>query len=452
MTVAPEVSAGLRAYPAYRDSGVPWIGEVPTSWGTEPLKSLVRFQGGHTPRDEPHLWNGGVPWVSPKDMKTPVIEATEDTVSLAATHEGNLNLHPSESVLLVVRSGILRHKLPVALNAVPATVNQDMKVLRCSGRLAPKFLYYFFEGLGSALLPVLQKVGATVESISMAALRGLLTPVPPFPEQQAIAAFLNRETARIDELLREQEALLEDLAMRRDALVFERATKGLGGVPLQESGVAWAGQVPAHWEVVKLRSIARLESGHTPSRSRPEYWENCTIPWVSLSDVRRFRDGRLKYIEDTEEKISELGMAHSSARLLPRGTVILSRTASVGFSAILGIDMATTQDFANWVCGPRLLPEYLLYVLRGMKHEFARLMMGSTHQTIYMPDIRELQVPLPPPEEQQAIVQHLNTQLAQIDALTEEVRGSIALMRQHRSVLITAAVTGKIDVRSRVSS
>jgi type I restriction modification DNA specificity protein len=155
----------------------------------------------------------------------------------------------------------------------------------------------------------------------------------------------------------------------------------------KDSGVPWLGEIPAHWEVRKTKFAAALRSGHTPSRQHPEYWEDCTIPWFGLADVWQIRDGQKEYVTDTAEKISALGLANSSARLLPKGTVILSRTASVGFSAILGVDMATTQDFVNWVCGPTLRPEYLLYVFRSMQPEFRGLTMGSTHQTIYMPDV-----------------------------------------------------------------
>jgi type I restriction enzyme S subunit len=167
--------------------------------------------------------------------------------------------------------------------------------------------------------------------------------------------------------------------------------------PTKPSGLGWADEVPAYWDVAKICLVARLESGHTPSRLHPEYWEpdDCTIPWFALSDVWQLREGVQEYLDDTKEKISPRGMANSAARLLPAGTVVLSRTASVGFSGIMSKPMATTQDFANWVCGPRLQPEYLLYALRAMEDEFQRMTMGSTHQTIYMPDIRRLSIPVP---------------------------------------------------------
>jgi type I restriction enzyme S subunit len=185
----------------------------------------------------------------------------------------------------------------------------------------------------------------------------------------------------------------------------------------KDSGVEWLGEIPAHWKAARTKFAARLRSGHTPSRQQPEYWLNCTIPWFGLADVWQIRDGRTEYVSETAEKISELGLANSAARLLPRGTVILSRTASVGFSAIMAVDMATTQDFVNWVCGPSLRPEYLLYVFRSMEHEFNRLMMGSTHQTIYMPDVSRFTTPIPPLHEQDQIVTQIRRETARIDAL-----------------------------------
>lgn len=218
----------------------------------------------------------------------------------------------------------------------------------------------------------------------------------------------------------------------------------------KDSGVEWLGEVPEHWVVLPIRLVAKLESGHTPSRSHPEYWENCTVSWFSLADVWQIRERQAERISETKEKVSDFGLANSSVRLLPKGTVMLSRTASVGFSAIMDADMATTQDFANWVCGQLLLPDYLLFVFRSMRSEFQRLMMGSTHNTIYMPDIKSLRVALPPIAEQRFIVGFIRRETTKLDALTTEAQRAILLLQERRTALISAAVTGKIDVRGLV--
>ena len=153
---------------------------------------------------------------------------------------------------------------------------------------------------------------------------------------------------------------------------------------------------PTGWRWARLTEAARIESGHTPSRRHPEYW-NGTTPWLSLKDIRSLSGN---YILDTVDKPTLLGIDHSSARILPKGTVALCRTASVGNAVILGRDMATSQDFVNWVCGPELVPEYLLHALRASATTFATEKQGTTHKTIYMPVLSRLWVLLPPSTEQ----------------------------------------------------
>jgi type I restriction enzyme S subunit len=156
--------------------------------------------------------------------------------------------------------------------------------------------------------------------------------------------------------------------------------------------------------------------------------EECTIPWFTLGDIWQVRQARKKYVRETNEKISPTGIANSAARLLPAGTVILSRTASVGFPAILAVPMATTQDFANWICGPQIVPEYLYFVLRAMCPELHRLMIGSTHQTIYLPDVHAFRMPLPPLEEQAEIVSLLMSEEERIDALMAKKERAVELL------------------------
>jgi type I restriction enzyme S subunit len=173
----------------------------------------------------------------------------------------------------------------------------------------------------------------------------------------------------------------------------------------------------SRFRTVPYQLYARVGSGHTPSRKVDEYWEDCSTPWITTGDVKHLRSGTVQVLNDTEEKISELGLANSSARIHPAGTVVLSRTASVGFSAIMGTDMATSQDFHTWTPGPELEPRFLLWVLRAMKAvgDFDRLMYGSTHKTIYKPDLDELRGPLPDLETQRRIADWLDVETERIN-------------------------------------
>lgn len=197
------------------------------------------------------------------------------------------------------------------------------------------------------------------------------------------------------------------------------------------------------WPRVQIRKVARLGTGHTPSRSVEAYWEptECTIPWLTLADVWQLRDGSVSVVHETKEKISPLGLANSAAVRHPAGTVAFSRTASVGFSCILGTDMATSQDFVTWTCGPKLDARYLLWALRAERDDVLRRTQGSTHKTIYMPDIEQLTIPLPPLDEQRRAVESLDAATARIDEVIEKRSATLSLLAERARALVEAELS-----------
>ena len=243
-----------------------------------------------------------------------------------------------------------------------------------------------------------------------------------------------------------KERLIELLQEKRTALITRAVTKGLDpNVPMKDSGVEWLGEIPAHWEVKRIKWAARMESGHTPDKKVDSYWQGGDIPWVSLADTGHLRE--VDYISNTAVMTTSDGIAHSSAHVLPAGTVLFSRDATVGLCAITRTEMAVSQHFIGWVCSSRLRPEYLLFVLRSMSQDLERLTMGATIRTIGMPDVRSLVTPIPPKAEQDKIVLHVLQQRAQVDSLIAKIHDAIDRLKELRTALISAAVTGKIDVR-----
>ncbi len=207
----------------------------------------------------------------------------------------------------------------------------------------------------------------------------------------------------------------------------------------KDSGVKWLGEVPAHWDVSKMKWVAKMESGHTPDKKVQEYWENGNIPWVSLNDTGYLKDH--DYISDTAYCVTELGIANSSAHLLPARAVVFSRDATIGRCAITTRPMAVSQHFIAWVCGGSMSPEYLLLVLRSMTQELDSLTTGATLKTIGMPEVRTLATPVPPLEEQVAIVGFVGRESAKIDALVAEQQRLIELLKEKRQAVISHAVT-----------
>ena len=166
-------------------------------------------------------------------------------------------------------------------------------------------------------------------------------------------------------------------------------------------------QPPTGWKWELLTNLARLESGHTPSRRHPEWWDG-DIPWLALPDIRAVD---CAVIHDTTETINAEGIANSSARILPEDTVALSRTASVGFVTVLGRPMATSQDFVCWVCGPQLRPRFLMHLLHASRDYIRGLASGAIHKTVYVPTVKTLRVCIPSVVEQDRLVSMIDQQL-----------------------------------------
>ncbi|GAB3275406.1 hypothetical protein GCM10027589_00540 [Actinocorallia lasiicapitis] len=289
-------------------------------------------------------------------------------------------------------------------------------------------------------------VQATIQNVNAEQYGNLEIPYWSVEDQRRIADFLDAETARIDKMQDALVGLKAGLLERRASALHGHVT-GAQWEERKSSGLAWVEKIPRHWKSARLNLFARMGSGHTPSRSRPEWWINPEFNWITTGEVSQVRDDRREVITATREMISRAGLDNSSAVLHPKGTVVLCRTASAGYSAVMGHEMATSQDFVTWTCGNELNTFYLLWCLRAMRSDLlGRLAMGSTHKTIYVPDLQMLRIPIPPLDEQRVIVEKIRAGNAKVDALVDSIDRQAGLLRERREALITAAVTGEWDV------
>lgn len=334
---------------------------------------------------------------------------------------------------------------------VPAQVAENLPGVICGYHLAlvrpdpsrvfPRYLYWCLASEATRQYLAARANGVTRFGLRQDALELVPLRLPERDRQEEVASYLDRKTRPIDELLTVKRRLRELLVTKRAEIVEAGVGGYIDGQARTSSPIPWLPTVPEGWEVTRLQYSARLGSGHTPSRQHPEWWVDCAIPWITTGEVHRFRDDRLEVLEETEQHISELGLANSSAELHPAGTVVLSRTASVGFSAIMGRPMATSQDFATWTCSAQLVPEFLLYCLRAMRRDLlGRLAQGSTHQTIYMPDIERIMVPVPPVAKQRAIVNEIRRRVAPLDALADALDAQLPKLIEYRRALVTSAL------------
>lgn len=202
---------------------------------------------------------------------------------------------------------------------------------------------------------------------------------------------------------------------------------------------------PPGWGWVLLTDVARLETGHTPSRKHPEYWDG-DIHWIGIKDAR-IHHGR--FIQETLQRVTQLGIDNSASRLLPKGTVCLSRTASVGYALIMGREMATSQDFVNWVCSEALRPEFLMYALMAEKDSLRKFGKGTTHTTIYFPEVKALNICLPSQNEQKRIVSKIEELFSDLDAGVAALKRARANLRRYRASVLKSAVEGRLTAAWR---
>jgi type I restriction enzyme S subunit len=273
--------------------------------------------------------------------------------------------------------------------------------------------------------------------LNRAQLLAYSAPMPPLVDQIRITETLVEcmaitETARVA-----ARARLEAVTALPSA--FLRQVFG-SAATLAASPLAPARPLHAGWHWYRLTDVARLATGHTPSRYRPEYWKG-SIPWLQLADIRALD---CHEAQCTSEYTNELGLANSASVLLPEGTVCMSRTASVGFFTIMGRPMATSQDFVNWVCGDKLDPWFLMYLMAANRRRLRDLGSGAVHQTIYFPTVQSFSVCVPPVAEQRRLATLLRERIQAAEAARTGAEAELETINALPAALLRRAFAGEL--------
>jgi type I restriction enzyme S subunit len=302
--------------------------------------------------------------------------------------------------------------------------------------------FHYYELL--AARPELESLGqgSTFRELAKGMLEDVELTGPPEREQRAIAAFLDRETARIDALVAKKVRLIELLQEERTALITRAVTKGREpNVPMKDSGVEWLGEIPAHWEVKKVKRLCLVRRGASPRPiDDPIYFDDeGEYAWVRIADVTASE----RYLERTTQRLSPLGKSKSVA--LEPGELFVSIAATVGKPVITKIKCCIHDGFVYFV-GLHANREFLFYLL-SCGEPYKGLGKLGTQLNLNTDTIGDIYLPRPSGAEQEAIVEFLDHETARIDALVSKVRDAIDRLKELRTSLISAAVTGKIDVR-----
>ncbi|MAT73290.1 MAG: restriction endonuclease [Planctomycetaceae bacterium] len=404
-------------YPEYKNSGVEWLGEVPAHWATLKLKHLARIRNGRDYKA-----------VEVESEGYPVI-GSGGPFSLASTY-----LYDGESLLLGRKGTVDK---PLYVNGPFWTVD-TMFYTELSEWASGRFLYYY----ATCFRFDMYSTNTALPSMAQEDLANIQLAVPGPTEQAAIAAFLDHETARIDALIEEQKRLIELLKEKRQAVISHAVTKGLDpDVPMKDSGVEWLGEVPAHWDVVAIKWLSVVQRGASPRPIEdPRYFDdNGKYGWVRIKDVTASNG----LLSATTQTLSVLGSG-LSVKLEP-GQLFVSIAGTVGKPCITQIKACIHDGFVYF---PELSidPRFLQIIFEsGLCYQGLGKM--GTQLNLNTDTVGGIRIGLPSDDEIENILSFVEKELRKLDELSSQADHAVKLLEERRSALISAAVTGQIDVR-----
>ncbi|MES1979335.1 MAG: restriction endonuclease subunit S [Pseudomonadota bacterium] len=440
----------LPRYPNYKDSGVAWLGEVPKHWEVKRLKQACQVYPSNVDKkshdgEEPVLlcnytdvyYNETIT----QEMNFMAATASADQIAKFTLRAGDTIItKDSETADDIAIAALVPHDLPGVVCGYHLSMVRPL-----SGTHGP-FVKRLFDSIYAKSCFAVRANGLTRVGLGQYELDNVELPFPPLPEQTEIAAFLNRETAKIDELVAEQRRLMELLKEKRQAVISHAVTRGLNpDAPLKPSGIEWLGDVPEHWTCLQVGKVCnKVADG--PHFS-PSYVDE-GIPFLSARNVKID-----SWALDDVKYISANDCEEFDRRVVPEvGDVLYTKGGTTGIARVVDLP----HRFQVWVhisvlkIKPELIePYFLAFALNsvGCYEQSQLLTRGASNNDLGLTRLIKIWFALPKLDEQVAIVKFLKTESAKFESLTTEAQRAIDLLQERRTALISAAVTGQIDVR-----
>lgn len=445
-------------YDDYHAADIDWLSEIPKHWEVLPLRSLSTgaensFVDGDWIESR-YITDNGIRLVQTGNIGVGrykeqgfrfISEATFDELSCT-------EVMPGDILICRLADPVGRACRAPNLDA-PMITSVDVCILSPNEFNDPDYFVYLLSSPDYLSHMEAQCRGGTRNRVSRKFLGRVRVPRPPLTEQQAIAAFLDRETGKIDELLEEQRRLIALLKEKRQAVISHAVTKGLDPTaPLKPSGIDWLGDIPAHWEVTQLKRLAQDGTSITYGivQAGPMLEEG--IPYIRTGDM----SGDVLPSAGYPLTSHEIEAAFERSRVFP-GDLVIAIRATIGKVLPVPRDLPManlTQGTAKFSPGEGVLRDFIKHAISAdcSQYYFSLHSKGATFKEITLDALRRLPIVLPPLDEQLKLADFLAAELARFTTLTAEATRAIALLQERRAALISAAVTGKIDVRDALSN
>jgi len=439
----------FKRYAQYKDTGVEWLGEIPEHWNTLRSKYISKIIMGQSPSSEDYNSDPeGIAFLQGNaefGVRYPEPRLYCRTSS---------KISPPGALLLSVRAPV--GALNISDHAYG--IGRGLCSIKPNGsKLLLNFAWYMISVVKEELFSIAN--GSTYEAVTVDEVRDMVTIVPPIAEQKILAPFLDRETAKIDALIEKKERLIELLKEKRNALIAHAVTKGLPAaaaaqagldpnVPMKDSGVEWIGEIPAHWEVKRLKNICHIN----PETLKETTASDFEMHYIDISNVQDVTG-----IFQPQEMIFEEAPSRARRVVRPGDTIISTvRTylKAVAFFEDAPDNLIVSTGFAVLRPYSSILPKYLYVLVRCQQfiESVVANSVGVAYPAINPSELSALPIWLPLASgQQEAIINFLDRETTKIDNLCVKIREGINYLQEYRTALISAAVTGKIDVREEAA-
>lgn len=431
----------MKAYPKYKPTTLKWIETIPAHWDCVRAQYIFNIVSGSTPNsNDETLWNGNINWITPADFNTKdhYISKGERTISQKGYESCSTTLVPAGSIIFSKRAPIGK----VVIASEELCTNQG-----CFGCIPAKELsnnyFYYLIGILEPQYNLLGS-GSTFLEISAKEFSSFRLLFPSIEEQETIAEYLDEVTGKIDALVAEKQALVDELRAYRTSLITESVTRGLNpNAPLKNSGIDWLGDIPEHWKVVKTSyCFDTIGSGTTPTSTEEDFYEHGTINWLQTGDLN---DG---IISNTSKKVTEMAVRVKGLKTYHKGSLVIAMYgATIAKLGLLAIETTVNQACCVLQPSKDILSNYAFYVFWSAKQELISLASGGSQPNISQATISNLRIPVPSISEQQEIIAFLDAKIAKIDEAIAELEAQLKDLVDYKQAVITEAVTGKVDVR-----
>ncbi len=442
------LQTSLKPYPAMKDSGVKWLGDVPEHWEVRRLRDTADI---HVSSVDKHVKDGETPVQLCNYVDVYKNEHICERLSFmraTATSEEIERFRLAKGDVLITKDSEAWDDIGVpALVTAPAhdlISGYHLALLRPNvHELAGAFLLRAMQSKGLAYQFHVEAKGVTRYGLSYSGIKSVRLPLPPLSEQTTIVRYLDHVDQRVRRYVWAKQKLIGLLEEQKQAIIHRAVTRGLDpDVPLKDSGVEWLGEVPEHWEVGRVKRASQILRGkftHRP-RNDPTLYDG-PYPFIQTGEVAR----AMMTITDYRQTLNDRGLAVS--KMFPAGTLVMTIAANIGDVAVLDFEACFPDSVVGFIPRKGIIRDYLYYLFRAMKPELLREAPVNTQGNLNIDRIGSRRIVMPPVAGQQNIVQYIEERTRGLNVAIDHTRREISLLREYHTRLIADVVTGKLDVR-----